>query len=144
MHVLCSWDVNEHFPLAAQSPDLACPVPSGPPCPQTGLGRDKLHLPAQASCISEWGVCVSLGGLSPLCNEIIGPLQGWNLPSCHWEGSARWPLLVLVAKLWAPETVPLLGGAHGPSGAQVGKLAPGLAATPGSVSQQALWLQGVC
>lgn len=40
MPVLCSWDVNEHFPLAAQSPDLACPVPSGPPCPQTGLGRD--------------------------------------------------------------------------------------------------------
>ena len=46
MNALCSWDLNEYFILAAQSPSWP-PVPNGHSCPQTDLGRDKLVPPTR-------------------------------------------------------------------------------------------------
>lgn len=38
MHALCSWDLNEHFPVVAQSPD--CAPNCSPGAQQASLSSD--------------------------------------------------------------------------------------------------------
>lgn len=71
MIALYSWDLNEYFLLAAQSPSWP-PVPNGHSCPQTDLGRDKLVPPPSSGILHVRAE--SLGhpdGLFPLCNRVM-------------------------------------------------------------------------
>lgn len=96
MHALCSWDLNEHFLVVAQSADYACPVLSRHPCPRTDPGMDKLAPPPSSGILhvrsEESGLSLVVFCSVQLGYGGWGLLQGSNLPSFYWEGSACWPL----------------------------------------------------
>lgn len=96
MHTLCSWDLNEHFPVAAQSPDHACPVLSRHPCPQTDPGLDRLAPPPSSGILlvrsGESGLSLVVFCSVQLGYEGWGLSQGLSSPSFYWGGSSCWPL----------------------------------------------------
>lgn len=128
-------------PWQCRAPTWLAQGPGGPLVLRLAwAGTSGLQVPAQTSYVPEWGVWVSLH--HPVRLSVLRLLQRWDLPSCPWEESACQHWLVLMAGLWVNGTVPLPGYTHGPRRPQVGKLAPGLSATLGTVFQQVLWLQG--
>ena len=71
MNALCSWNLNEYFLLAAQSPSWP-PVPNGHSCPQTDLGRDKLVPPLSSGILHvRAGSLGHPDGLFSLCNWVM-------------------------------------------------------------------------
>lgn len=87
--LLCPWDLSKfHYPVT-QSPGWSSRCPTGTPDPGlTQPGTSWLHLPAQASCISN---CREPG---PSSGQLGSTPKGENILS-------PWSLLLPTAKLWS-------------------------------------------